>query len=92
MYHEEIYSFDIDTVSTNILKPLNVIVGLINALLFTYIAVRYSECMLLSEVQLIRAYTLYKLVQNLPVEDIEQDAILTYLRDIPRILLTGDAN
>ena len=59
------------------------IIGLIQALAFTYIALRYPEAMLISHAQVLRATEVYKKVLTTPAEIVDKDAILSYLKVIP---------
>ncbi|MFX0062803.1 MAG: hypothetical protein ACFFC7_11540 [Candidatus Hermodarchaeota archaeon] len=55
----------------------------LGGMIFIYVALRYPECLLISQVQLLRAKELYKKVQNIPIEQLDQDALITYLSTIP---------
>ncbi|MFX1250095.1 MAG: hypothetical protein ACFFCZ_00595 [Promethearchaeota archaeon] len=55
----------------------------LGGMIFIYVALRFPECLLISQVQLLRAKELYKKVQNTPIEQLDQDALITYLSTIP---------
>lgn len=66
-------------ISGLLLFPLGVIL--------IYIALRYPESMLITQVQLLRAKELYKEVQKLPPENLGQNALITYLSSIPKEII-----
>jgi hypothetical protein len=55
----------------------------LGGIIYIYVALRFPESLLISQAQLLRAKELYKKVQNTPIEQLDQDALITYLSTIP---------